>query len=146
MTQSKLMLGTSFTHYMTSQCHPRWKRKQMHIVCVLVNQAACAHSAEAEGSHLTMNSCIGSGPFLMIYWPYFMLNAILKPTYCKIPPNLSQQYVVLETWINLVINNFLHVGIWMQYSSRLNKVTGYPSDNIKEFYECILHQWSDNVI
>ena len=69
----------------------------MYIVCALVSQAAYAHSAEAEGLHLAINSCIGSGPFLMICWPYLMLNAILKPTYCKIPPNLSQQYVVLET-------------------------------------------------
>lgn len=70
-----------------------------------------------------------------------MLNLILRTTYrCEIPPDPAQQYVVMETQIKLVINNFLHMQSWVQYFSRSNKVTSYPSDNnIKDICEDMLH-------
>lgn len=50
----------------------------------LLNWTTCAHSAEAEGLHLAINSYVGSGQSLS------GMNGILKSSYCKIPLNPSQ--------------------------------------------------------
>lgn len=83
-----------------------------------------------KGCTLPFNSYTDSSQYILVDWSYFTLNSILEATHhCWIPPDPAQQYVVMETWINLVIHNFLHMGTWVKCFSRLNKVTSYLFDN-----------------